>query len=118
MSQEDLVQPLYEREPDGIPGPFYVMKGMCILCAMPPEVAPETISWDAEFQRSGCVGCPTHCRVEKQPETPDELDRIIEAACASCIEAIRYCGTDPKILARFRDLGYERLCDALTRAVA
>jgi len=118
MSQEDLVQPLYEREPDSVPGPFYVMKDQCILCALPPELAPQTIAWDEQFQHSGCVGCPNHCRVEKQPETPEELDLIIQAACYSCVEAIRYCGTDPKILARFRDLGYERLCDSVTRAVA
>ena len=118
MSQQNSVQPLYAREPDSVPGPFYVVKGQCILCALPPEVAPETISWDEQFKRGGCIGCPNHCRVEKQPETPDELDRIIEAACASCVEAIRYCGRDAKILARFRDLGYERLCDSLASAMA
>jgi Na+-translocating ferredoxin:NAD+ oxidoreductase RNF subunit RnfB len=116
MSREDLVQPLYERDTDAVAGAFYVIKGQCLLCALPPETAPENISWDEQFQRSGCVGCPNHCRVEKQPETPEELERIIEAACGSCIEAIRYCGTDPKILAKFRESGNEKLCDAIVRA--
>ena len=111
---DDLVQPLYEREPDSVPGPFYIVKDQCIRCALPPETAPRNITWDEQFHRSGCAGCPNHCRVEKQPETQEELDCIIEAARASCVEAIRYCGTDSKILARFRDSGCERLCDAIT----
>jgi hypothetical protein len=56
--------------------------------------------------------------VERQPETDEEIAAVIEAACGSCVEAIRYCGTDPEILAKFRDLGYERLCDALVRGIA
>jgi len=26
MTQDGLVEPLYEREPDSVPGPFYVVK--------------------------------------------------------------------------------------------
>jgi Na+-translocating ferredoxin:NAD+ oxidoreductase RNF subunit RnfB len=118
MTPDVLVHPLYEREPDSVPGPFYVIKGHCILCALPPETAPRNITWDEQFERSGCVGCPNHCRIERQPQTSEELERVIEAACGSCVEAIRYCGTDAKILARFRELGYERLCDAITRGMA
>jgi hypothetical protein len=31
MREDGLVKPLYEREPDSVPGPFYVIKDMCIL---------------------------------------------------------------------------------------
>jgi len=113
MRDYPLVTPKFEREPDNAPGPFYVIKDHCILCALPPETAPENITWDAEFQRGGCTGCPNHCRVERQPQTPDEVALVIEATCGSCVEALRYCGTDPEILARFREQGLERLCDAL-----
>ena len=109
MREYPLVTPKFEREPDNAPGPFYVVKDQCILCALPPETAPENITWDAQFQRGGC---PNHCRVEQQPRTPEQLARIIEAAYGSCVQAIRYCGTDPEILARFRELGLQRLCDA------
>jgi hypothetical protein len=51
--------------------------------------------------------------VERQPETDEEVAALIDAACASCVEAIRHCGTDPKILATVRERGYERLGDAL-----
>jgi hypothetical protein len=113
MRDYPLVAPKFEREPDNAPGPFYVIKGRCTLCALPPETAPANITWDAEFQRGGCTGCPNHCRVERQPQTHDEVALVIEAACGSCVEAIRYCGTDPEILARFGEQGLERLCDAL-----
>jgi hypothetical protein len=57
-------------------------------------------------------------RIERQPETEEEIAAVIEAACGSCVEAIRYCGTDAMILAKLKELGYERLCDALVRGIA
>jgi hypothetical protein len=115
MNQDGLVQPRFEREPDSVPGPFYVVKDACILCGLPPETAPENIGWDEPFQRNGCGGCPNHCRVARQPATAAEAERLIQAAAGSCVEAIRYCGTDPEILRRFRKQGLERLCDALSQ---
>jgi hypothetical protein len=117
MREETLVQPLHDREPDNAPGPFYVVKDVCILCALPVETAPRNITWTAEvMERGSNLGtCPTHCRIERQPETEEELARVIEAAEHSCVEAIRYCGTDPSILSHFRARGLERLCDALCR---
>lgn len=94
MRHYPLVQPRYDREPDSIPGPFYVAVDTCIICELPPDTAPENITWDESFLRRGCEGCPNHCRVAKQPETDDELQLMIEAANGSCVEAIRYCGTD------------------------
>ena len=114
MRDYPLVSPKFEREPDNAPGPFYVIKDQCVLCALPPALAPANITWSQETLQRRCgETCPTHCRVEKQPETADELALVIEAARCSCIAAIRYCGTDPEILARFRAEGLESLCDAL-----
>ncbi len=119
MRHDPIVQPRFERYPDNAPGSFYVIQDQCILCALPPETAPRSITWsDQTFRFNGCRDCPTHCRVERQPETDEEVAALIEAACASCVEAIRYCGTDPKILASFRERGYERLCDALVQGSA
>ena len=115
MRWDGLVEPPFEREPDSVPGPFYVVKGLCILCALPPETAPQNIEWDEQFQREGCSGRPNHCRVSRQPETAAEVESLVDAAIGSCVEAIRYCGTDPEILARFRERGYAKLCDALCR---
>jgi hypothetical protein len=114
MRDYPLVTPKFEREPDNAPGPFYVIKGQCIICGLPPETAPKSITWSAEtFRFNDCMDCPTHCRIERQPATEEELAAVIEAASGSCVEAIRYCGTDPEILSRFRAEGLERLCDAL-----
>jgi len=108
---DPLVVPCYEREDDSVPGAFYIVKDQCITCALPPGTAPASITWDDQFYRGGCDGCPNHCRVSKQPETTEELDQMIEAASESCVQAIRYCGTDEYTLNRFRDLGEEGLCD-------
>lgn len=115
MPDSKLVQPLYEREPDSAAGPFYVVKDQCIICGLPPEKAPANISWSHQKIRRGCKDCPSHCRIERQPETREELTQVIEAARTSCVEAIRYCGTDPEILAQFRELAIARLCDALRK---
>jgi hypothetical protein len=98
MRVDGLVEPLFERESDSVPGPFYVVKNQCILCALPPETAPKNIQWDEKFQRDGWSGCPNHCRVVRQPETPAEAERLIEAAISSCVEAIRYVELVQKFL--------------------
>ena len=115
MPDTPQVPPLFERELDSVPGPFYVVKDQCIICALPVETAPANITWSAvTFPRSDSRrGCPTHCRIERQPQTPEELARVIEAAWESCVEAIRYCGTDPQVLAAMRARGLAHLCDAL-----
>ena len=115
MRHYPLVQPRYDREPDSLPGPFYVVADTCILCALPPETAPANITWDENFQRGGCQGCPNHCRVSKQPETDEELERMIEAALGSCVQAIRYCGTDAYTLKRFQEIGLPEVCDSLPK---
>ena len=118
MREDPTVQPLYERYPDSAPGPFYVVKDQCMICDFPNQIAPQSFDWSAEtFRFSNCIDCPTHCRVLRQPESDEEIAQAIEAACGSCVEAIRYCGTDPKILAKFRERGYERLCDAIMRGI-
>ena len=109
MRHYPLVQPRYDGERDGVPGPFYVAIDTCIICALPPETAPGNITWDEDFLSRDCEGCPKHCRVSKQPETDDELELMIDAALGSCVSAIRYCGTDAYTLGR---LG-AHICDAL-----
>lgn len=40
------------------------------------------------------------CFFKKQPSTPEELERAINAVHVSCTGAVRYCGSDPAVLAR------------------
>jgi hypothetical protein len=107
------IEPLFEREPDNAPGDFYVVKDTCVTCALPVETAPGSVSWNRCPKKEGDGSL--HCRVHRQPETKEEVLAMIEAAVNSCVEAIRYCGTDEEILAAFRRAGMERLCDALHR---
>ena len=108
-----MVTPLYEREPENAPGPFYVVKDTCITCSLPVETAPKTV----KYHETPCEGCPEgradHCYVSRQPETPEEIDRMIDVVAGSCIAAYRYCGTDPEILRRLVKAGCKERCDAL-----
>jgi len=110
-----MVTPLYEREDGSAPGPFHVIKDQCITCSLPTETAPENI----RYHERPCTSCPTslteHCVVTRQPETPEELDRMIEVVAGSCVEAYRYCGTDPEILRRLVEAGCREQCDALVQ---
>jgi hypothetical protein len=92
-----------------VTGPFYVTD-QCIICALPVETAPKNIQWHFEARSPDC---PRSCRVIKQPETDEELRLVIEAMLGSCVEAIRYRGTDPAVLKRLKELGAKHLCDAL-----
>jgi len=98
--------PSYEAN---VEGPFYVTD-QCTLCAFPVESAPDNIKWHFTDK---CTTCPRSCHVAKQPENDEELRLMIEAAQGSCVEGIRYCGTDPAVLQKFKDIGMERLCDVL-----
>ena len=110
---EAMVEPLYERDPRNAPGPFYVIKDMCITCSLPVETAPEMV----RYHMTACEGCSEgladSCYVSRQPESPEEVERMIEVVAGSCIEAYRYCGTDPEILHRLAEAGCEEQCDAL-----
>ncbi len=90
-------------------GPFYVTD-QCIICALPVETAPKNIHWHYE---ADCSDCPRSCHVIKQPENEGELNAVIEAMLHSCVEAIRYRGTDAEVLQRLSNAGIGRLCDAL-----
>ncbi len=112
---ESLVPPLFEREDGSAPGPFYVIKDRCLICSLPTETAPVNI----QYHQRSCTGCSTkmttHCLVSRQPETPEELDRMIEVMAGSCVEAYRYCGSDPEILRCLIEAGCKEHCDALIR---
>lgn len=107
MEHYPLVVPKFEREKDAVEGPFYVVKGQCIACELPCDTAPQNIT----FNKPEAGDSNLHCRVVKQPETQKELDMMIEAAEGSCIEAIRYCGSDQYTIDRFKKSGNIHLCD-------
>lgn len=105
-SKDRLVEAREEIDPANVAGPFYVTT-QCIVCGLPPETAPQNISYDCG--RKG----PRSCRFFKQPETQEELDRVLEAMWGSCVEAVRYRGTDAEILTQITKRGLSHLADAL-----
>jgi len=98
--------------PENASGPFYSENDGCITCGAPNAEAPELVGWHDE-------PCGTtlyrHCIFRRQPETPEEIEHAIRSMSVSCVENLRYRGTDPVILGRLRDMGMGHLCDALER---
>ncbi|HYG78790.1 MAG TPA: hypothetical protein VD861_00295 [Pyrinomonadaceae bacterium] len=84
-------------------GDFYVLKDVCLICMAPENEAPELMGYDEE----------TGCYFRRQPETPEEVGRAVEAVRFSCIEALRYAGDDPAVLEQLRANGCESRCDVL-----
>jgi ferredoxin len=94
----------FERTPLNAEGDFYVVKDMCITCMAPHHEAPELMGMDEE----------TGCYFRRQPQTAEELESAVEAVRVSCVEALRYSGDDPEILARFRAKGCKSQSDVLS----
>lgn len=90
--------------PKNAPGDFYVEDRCCTACEAPLPEAPDMVVQDLD-------GPYPHCYFRRQPKTPEDIEEAISALQVSCVEALRYAGTDPKILTRLRDLGLTHLCD-------
>jgi len=100
-----------QRHPANAPGDFYVMDGYCLACQAPEHEAPDLM---ANTEASGMY----HCFFQKQPSSPEEVDRAINAVCVGCCGAVRYGGKDPAILREFKEfakrikqLNYDNFCD-------
>jgi hypothetical protein len=74
-----------------------VRSDQCIIRAVPPQTQ-NNIQFLPNAPDERCLH---YCYVYKQPETVDELQRLLEAVCFSCVEAIRDCGIAPSFLWRF-----------------
>jgi len=108
-TEDRLVPKLKPAFESNVEGPFYV-SDQCILCAAPVEAAPDNVKW---HYSADCDTCPRSCFIAKQPTNDSELDQTIAAMLLSCVENIRYCGTNEEILRRLEQAGSGRLCDAL-----
>jgi hypothetical protein len=87
------------------PGDFYVKEGCCLTCAVPHTVAPDLFAW-SDGRHTQCVVC-------KQPSTPEEFDRMVEAFQVSDLDCIRYKGSDRVIRLRLDQVGAGNQCDVL-----
>lgn len=93
-----------ERAPLNAEGDFYVEKDVCLTCMAPHHEAPELMGLDEE----------TGCYFRRQPQTAEEIEHAVEAVRFSCVEALRYAGHDPEVLARLRARGCQTQSDVLS----
>ena len=82
------------KDPPEVPGDWVVDRETCMECGAPPAEAPDLMH----------LGAGPGCYFKKQPETPLEIDQACRAAWASCCDQVRYCGDDPAIHKRIREV--------------
>jgi len=82
--------------PKNVPGDFIVNDCECISCGAPEAEAPDLMTHDDHS-----------CYFKKQPSTPEELERALNAVNVSCVAAVCYVGKDPKILKRISGMEEE-----------
>lgn len=90
-----------EPHPKNAPGPFCVVDGCCLSCAVWTSVAPNLFAFD-----------DSHCYVKRQPHTLMEMDQMLVALWAAEVSCIRYRGNDPAIFERLGAMGKPELCDS------
>lgn len=91
-----------QRYPEGEQSDFYV-ENACITCGAPQEEAPDLIAHSEAYHG--------HCYFKKQPQTPEEIERAINAICVSCIASIRYGGKNEAIIKRLYEHRRADQCD-------
>jgi hypothetical protein len=100
-SEQEPLPGAQPRYPENAPGPFYVEKDLCLICCTPESAAPDLIGF---YKDPSGTHRESHCYFKKQPETPEELERAIEAMHLCCCGAYRYGGSDPAIIRRLIEL--------------
>ena len=99
---QDDRRKVIEPHPSNVVGPFYVEKGCCTLCIAPFIDAPDMFKVnDAE----------DHCYVYHQPDTDEQVNRMIKAMDAAEFRCIRCRSDDPILLEKIRDAGEGEQCD-------
>jgi hypothetical protein len=88
--------------PLNVDGSFYVEDGCCITCDLPRTLAPDMFKYNASKD---------HCYVYKQPESKDELCRMVKAVAGAEVACIRYRGRDKQVLRLLKKEGCANQCD-------
>ena len=95
-----------DRFPKNAPGAFYTLGditadgawcGRCLSCEAPETEAPTLL---APLTKTNC-----DTYFVRQPETEEEIEQACHAIEVCCVDALRYGGQDPKILARLQRTG-------------
>ncbi|MCA9095078.1 MAG: ferredoxin [Planctomycetaceae bacterium] len=90
--------------PLNVIGDYYVEDGCCTSCDVPRIEAPDL------FDMTSKPDC--HCYVKKQPNTPEETERMLATIRHAEFDCIRYRGMDPAIFTRISAAnGHHDACD-------
>ncbi len=90
-----------DRFPKNAPGAFYTLGditsegtwcGRCLSCNIPEEAAPTLLAPLTETN--------SDTYFVRQPKTEEEIEQACCAIEVCCVDALRYGGRDPRILAR------------------
>ena len=90
------------------PGDFYVENECCTSCGIPIDIAPGLFAWE---EPELPVTCSNHCYICNQPNTPEQLDKMMEVMATQELGCIRYGGKDPAMIERIRKESGEGFCD-------
>jgi hypothetical protein len=90
------------RVPENVPGDFYVEEGCCTRCDVPAVEAPEHFAYSEDS-----------CYVCRQPQTPDEVARMVNAIQVQELNCIRYGGRQRDVQIRLFAVGAAEYCDDL-----
>ena len=88
--------------PLNVAGPFYVEDGCCLLCDVPRGLAPDMFKFTESVD---------HCYVYRQPETQEQLGRMVEAMKYAEVACIRCRSRDPDLLRVLKQQQQEDQCD-------
>ncbi|GEL73278.1 ferredoxin [Myxococcus virescens] len=91
--------------PMNVAGDFYVVDQCCTACGVPTHHAPETFAFENDQPGASCY-------VQRQPTSPEEVDRALMVVRCQEFGCIRYRGTDPVILRRLTEADSGDQCDA------
>jgi hypothetical protein len=97
----------HRKHPSNAPGDFYVEEGLCLACTAPEHEAPKLLGHCEDANGH------YHCFFKKQPRTPEETSQAVRAVHFGCCGAVRYGGSDHKIIATLIELGSGEDCDAV-----
>ncbi|WP_225888720.1 ferredoxin [Myxococcus xanthus] len=76
----------HEPHPMNVPGDFYVVDQCCAACGVPTHIAPETFAFATERLGGDCY-------VQRQPTTPEEVDRALMVVRCQEFGCVRYRAT-------------------------
>lgn len=90
--------------PLNVEGDFYVENECCITCDLPRALAPDMFKYTSEKD---------HCYVYNQPQTEDQMIRMIQAMKGAEVLCVRCRSRDKAILRMLKKEGLKKQCDAL-----